>query len=169
MSDALSNKSMTISELSSNPMMQSQILAQFDPPIGFAAWLACASFLLMLANQAFRFKQRLLGEKNSQQIFPQPLEVNPVRDPASRDFCERNHQAASIRIQAVEQELAEVRAERRDSAAKLEAQINTVSREIPEMERRLNAANEVRLEKVHSRINEVLGEVRELRGQVKNL
>ena len=34
---------------------------------------------------------------------------------------------------------------------------------------RLNAANETRLEKVHNRINEVLGEVRELRGAVNNL
>ena len=38
-----------------------------------------------------------------------------------------------------------------------------------EMERRLNAANEARVEKVHNRINEVLGEVRELRGEVNNL
>jgi len=149
--------------------MNNPIIAQMEGPVGLAAWLACAAFVLMLANQALRLKERLLGEKSPQQIFPQPLEVRPVRDPASREFCEGNHQASTRRIEAIEQELGELRDERRESAAKLEEQIETVSREIPELERRLNAANEVRLEKVHNRINEVLGEVRELRGEVNNL
>ena len=149
--------------------MNNPILAQIEPPVGLAAWLACAAFMLRLANQAFRLKERLLGEKSPQQIFPQPLEVRPVHDPVSREFCEGNHQASTRRIDIIEQELRELRAERSSSAASLEEQIQTVSREIPELERRLNAANEARFEKVHNRINEVLGEVRELRGVVNNL
>ena len=149
--------------------MNIEILAQIVPPIGLAAWLACAAFVLMLANQAFRLKERLLGEKSPQQIFPQPLEVRPVQDPVSREFCEGNHQVSTRRIETIEQELRDLRDERRGSAATLEEQIQTVSCEIPELERRLNAANEARFEKVHNRINEVLGEVRELRGVVNNL
>jgi len=145
------------------------LFAQLTPPVGLAAWLACAAFVLMLANQAFRLKERLLGEKNLQQIFPQPLEIRSVRDPVSREHCDRNYQASARRIEAIEQELAELRQERREMTAKLEEKFESVSREIPELERRLNAANEARLEKVHHRINEVLGEVRELRGAVNNL
>ena len=148
---------------------RSLVLAQAPAPVGLAAWLACAAFVLMLANQAFRLKERLLGEKSPQQIFPQPLDVRPVRDPVSREYCDSNYHASTRRIKAIEQELSELRTERRESAAKLEEKIETVSREIPEMERRLNAANEARVEKVHNRINEVLGEVRELRGEVNNL
>jgi uncharacterized protein YicC (UPF0701 family) len=145
------------------------LLSQLTVPAGLAAWLACAAFLVMLANQALRLKERLLGEKAAQQIFPQPLDVRAVRDPASREQCDEIYQASMRRIQTVEQELKEVREERRAAAGQLEAKIETVSREIPEMERRLNAANEARLEKVHTRINEVLGEVRELRGEVNHL
>ncbi len=149
--------------------MNNVMFAQASAPVGLAAWLACAAFVLMLANQAFRLKERLLGEKNPQQIFPQPLDVRPVRDPVSREYCDSNYHASTRRIKAIEQELSELRSERRESAAKLEEKIETVSREIPETERRLNAANEARVEKVHNRINEVLGEVRELRGEVNNL
>jgi len=145
------------------------VLAQTTAPVGLAAWLACAAFVLMLANQAFRLKERLLGEKSPHQIFPQPLDVRSVRDPVTREYCDSNYHASTRRIKAIEQELSELRSERRESAAKLEEKIESVSREIPEMERRLNAANETRNEKVHNRINEVLGEVRELRGEVSNL
>src|ERR1043166_1130323 len=150
-------------------MIMSYMLAQFNPPSELAAWLACAAFVLMLANQALKLKQRLFGERNPQQIFPQPLEIKAVKDPVSREYCDNNYHANTRRMKAIEQELNELRAERRESSAKLEEKIETVSREIPEMERRLNAANEVRVEKVHNRINEVLGEVRELRGEVNNL
>src|SRR2546427_801498 len=149
--------------------MNAPILSQITAPVGLAAWLACAAFVLMLANQAFRLKERLLGEKSPQQIFPQPLEVRPVADPVSREYCDNVYETSTRRIQAIEQELNELRHERRESSAKLEEKIGIVGREIPEMERRLNAANEARLEKVHTRINEVLGEVRELRGAVNNL
>ena len=149
--------------------MNSLIIAQLTVPVGLAAWLASAAFVVMLANQTFRLKERLLGEKHPQQIFPQPLEVRSVRDPVSREYCDNNYHASMRRMKAIEQELNGLRNERRESAAKLEEKIEIVSREIPEMERRLNAANEVRVEKVHNRINEVLGEVRELRGEVNNL
>jgi hypothetical protein len=110
-----------------------------------------------------------MREKRSQEIFPQPLEVRAVGDPVSKEHCDRNHLASIRRIETVEQELKELRQERRETAAKLEQKLESVTRDIPEMERRLNAANEARLEKVHTRINEVLGEVRELRGEINQL
>jgi len=99
--------------------MNIEILAQIVPPIGLAAWLACAAFVLMLANQAFRLKERLLGEKSPQQIFPQPLEVRPVQDPVSREFCEGNHQVNTRRIETIEH----LREARCNSAATPEEQI----------------------------------------------
>ncbi len=140
-----------------------------SPPAEIAAWLACAAFVIMLLNQALRLKERLLGERQGQEIFPKPLEVKAVADPASKEYCDRNHQASARRMEALEQALAELRQERRDSTAKLEEQVRTLSRDIPELERRLNAATEVRMAKVHDRINEVLGEVRELRGEIHHL
>jgi uncharacterized protein YicC (UPF0701 family) len=145
------------------------LLGELQPPAGLAAWLACAAFVVMLLNQALRLKERLLGEKRNQEIFPQPLEVRQVCEPVSRDYCDRNHQSSLRWIEAVEQELKVVRQERCATAAKLEQKLESVTRDIPEMERRLNAANEARFEKVHTRINEVLGEVRELRGEINHL
>src|SRR5438552_11760381 len=101
------------------------ILSQIDPPVGLAAWLACAAFILMLANQTLRVKERLLGEKHPQQIFPPPLEIKSVRDPVSREHCDRNYQVSARRIDAIEQELAELRQERRLSAAQLEEKFET--------------------------------------------
>jgi len=149
--------------------MNALLLAQSSAPSGLAAWLACAAFMLMLSNQALRLKERLLGEKVPHQIFPQPLEVKPVRGPASREYCDSNYHASTRRIKSIEQELADFRDERQESAAKLEEKIEIASREITELERRLNAANEARFEKVHTRINEVLGEIRELRGALNHL
>jgi len=145
------------------------ILGQVEPPVGIAAWLACAAFVMMLANQALRLKEKLLREKRSQEIFPQPLEIRPVCDPVSKDYCDRNQRTSLRRIETLEQELKELRQERRETAAKLDRRLEGVTRDMPEMERRLNAANEARLEKVHTRINEILGEVRELRGAINNL
>jgi uncharacterized protein YicC (UPF0701 family) len=140
-----------------------------NPPSEIAAWLACAAFVMMLVNQALRLKERLMGERHGQEIFPQPLEVRAVGDPVSKEYCDRNHQESTGRIEAMDQALKEMRQERRESAAKLEEQVRTMSRDMPELERRLNAATEARLEKVHHRINEVLGEVRELRGEINNI
>jgi len=149
--------------------MTKYLVAQMSAPAGLAAWLACAAFVIMLANQVFRLKERLLGEKGRQQIFPQPLEVKTAPNPVTRDYCDSNYQANTRRIKAIEQELAELRNERREAAAKLERKIELASREINELERRLNAANEARFEKVHTRINEVLGEIRELRGELNHI
>jgi len=122
----------------------------------------------MLANQAFRLKERLLGQRNPQQIFPQPLEVKTTPEPVTREYCDSNYHANNRRIKTMEQQLAELRHERREAAAKLEEKIELAGREINDLERRLNAANEARFEKVHTRINEVLGEIRELRGELNH-
>ena len=144
-------------------------IAQTTAPAGLAAWLACAAFILMLANQAFRLKERLLNERRPQEIFPQPLEVKTAPGPVTREYCDSNYHASIQRIKVIEQELAELRNERREAAAKLERKIELAGREINELERRLNAANEARFEKVHTRINEVLGEIRELRGELNQI
>src|SRR5437016_2668832 len=102
------------------------LVGQISAPAGMAAWLACGAFMLMLANQVLRLKERLLGERSPREIFPQPLEVRPVRDPVSREYCDSNYHASTRRIKAIEQELGELRNERRESAAKLEEKIETV-------------------------------------------
>jgi len=145
----------------------SLILGQINAPEGIAAWLACAAFVLMLGKQGLRLKERLLGEKRAAEIFPQPLEVKTAPHLATREYCDSNSNAAVRRIKAIEQELSDLRNERREAAAKLEEKIEIAGRDINELERRLNAVNEARFEKVHTRINEVLGEIRELRGALK--
>src|ERR1041385_700018 len=134
----ISDFGLRVSSLSASNVL----FGQASVPVGLAAWLACAAFVLMLANQALRLKERLLGEKKLQQIFPQPLDIRSVRDPVTREYCDSNYHANTRRIKAIEQELTELRTERRESAAKLEQKIESVSSEMPEMERRLNAANE---------------------------
>jgi len=140
--------------------MTHTFIALIEPPAGIAAWLACASFVLMLVNQALGLKARLLGEKRLSEIFPQPLEVKPALDPVTREYCDRNYNASERRIKALEDELAALRNERHEAAVAFERKIERVARDINELERRLNSANEARFDRVHARINEVVGSER---------
>ena len=126
--------------------MNSTLLAVIDAPAGTAAWLACASFVLMLVNQALGLKGRLLGEKRFSEIFPQPLEVKPARDPVTREYCDHNHDTNKQRIKWLEREVVELRKDGREAANKLEQKIEVVRRDLMELERRINAANEMRLQ-----------------------
>ena len=93
-------------------------------------------------------------------IDEQPLEVSgnvkvsQKSEAVSREMCEARHYELTRRLNSHDEQIAEL--------------WRAVRIEIPELERRLNAANEERIAKVHARINEVLKAVSELKGEVES-
>ncbi|MGO8766885.1 MAG: hypothetical protein ACLQSR_17340 [Limisphaerales bacterium] len=93
-------------------------------------------------------------EPRPREILPQPLGIEKI----SKRY---NHDAAEQRFKSLE-----VATDRH--GAEIEKLKDTLRLDLPNLERRLDKANEERVANVHDRINEILGEVRELRGEMKN-
>ena len=138
-------------------------------PVQLMGWLGCLAFVLVIFNQAARAWSVLHPRKN--EISPQPLEVRAAVEWVTQTEFRQRKAELEDRSNGMEKQLADLRLERNEDV-KLAAisrkgmyeKIDTVREEMSEMERRLNAANEARLEKVHERINQVLEGVAELRG-----
>jgi hypothetical protein len=71
-----------------------------------------------------------------------------------------NHDASEIRFSTIEKTAAA----HEQKIIKIEDAFRV---DLPAMERRLDDANEERVSEVHARVNDILGEVRELRGEMK--
>jgi hypothetical protein len=129
--------------------------SEFTAPVGLAAWLGCASFVLLLVNQAFKLKANVSGRNQQREILPQPLEVAAVTEyvPASAFAAHvaenrREHENLFAKIGGVDRGLSQ----------RLDLKLDTMQR----------AAEEGR-EKLHDRINDVLSAVSELRGTVNEM
>ena len=128
---------------------------EFTAPVGLAAWLGCAAFVLLLVNQAFKLRANVSGRNSQREILPQPLKVEPAAEyvPASAFAAHgaenrREHENLFAKIGGVDRGLSQRRDLKLDS-----------------MQR---AAEEGR-EKLHGRINDVLAAVSELRGTVNEM
>jgi hypothetical protein len=143
-------------------------------------------FLLLAAagvKTVWDLVDRMLGKK--QQISPQPLEIRAAVEFVKQSEFRAAHEHFEQRDDHLEKQLAAMRVERiqdvKDAALsrkgiydkldsmrrELSTEAQQVRREIPELERRISAAGEERITKVHDRINDVLEAVSELRGEVK--
>jgi hypothetical protein len=89
------------------------------------------------------------------EIEPQPLQITKVSPPANSQLCDSRHAEISRRLDEHDREI--------------DLLWRTTRSELLDVERRLNVANEVRTEKVHERINQILEAVSELRGEMKKL
>ena len=83
---------------------------------------------------------------------PQPLQTQKIWPGATLRDIEVEREETRRRLTAHDAEIAALR--------------EMIRVELPEMERRINAANEVRAIETHKRINEILGAVSELRGEI---
>lgn len=121
-----------------------------------AFWISIAANLALVVALFIRPK-----------ISPQPLDVRSVEDPVPAKECRARH--ASIDAQLVELRQQRV-TDAKDAAFSRKAvygEIESVRKEMGEMERRLNAADEQRTTALHNRLNDILLAVGELRGKGK--
>lgn len=124
------------------------------------AVIAVASF----ASSAFiTILQYILEKRRDAKSFadPQPREILPQPLGVEKMSKRYNHDANEQRFKTLE-----ITTDRHGT--EIEKLKDTIRTDLPLMERRLDKANEERVGNVHDRVNEILGEVRELRGELKN-
>ena len=105
-----------------------------------------------LAATAYYIKEMFWSQKT--ESLPQPLVTQKIWPSATIRDLETHNEEVKRRLEQHDKEIASMR--------------EMIRVELPEMERRITAANEVRATQTHTRINEVLSEVSELRGEMKN-
>ncbi len=141
------------------------IFADLTPtPVQLAGFLACAVFLAAGYNQVMKIVDRWKGR-------PSPGEV---REEAAQLFARQRDFEIHIASNEKQFALLEIKRdedldEASDSRKIIYDKIDHMRSELFEAERRISAAGEARIEKVHDRISDVLGEVREIRGKTNKL
>lgn len=115
------------------------ILAEsLTPPPGFAAWLACLAFTVMLANQGLNLWNSARGKRVA---LESPVTVQGLKEFVSRssyiDHCRHNAQ------------------EHRRIEDKAQLAVDTIKAEMKLMEREILDAGERRAEGIHNRLNDL--------------
>jgi hypothetical protein len=148
------------------------MLGQMTVPAGFAAWIACAAFAVMLINQAYRLKGFISG--GEKRTIQQPLEVVEGTQLVTREHCDLMHRPVSDRMAELEKKVQALDVSRQEdmriaggSRKAMYDRMEGLQKEMGDMERRLNRADEERTADLHTRLNEILEKVSELRGQVE--
>lgn len=145
------------------------LMAQISVPPEIVAWLGCAAFVLVMVDKAVGLKAKLMPPSMSKhEISPQPLEVRAVADMARERDCVARHQA-------LQEQLVELRSQRitdaKDGAFSrkgLYEALDAMKREMADMERRINTADEGRTAGVWKQLNEILEALGEVRGELKS-
>ena len=84
-------------------------------------------------NAAFRLKDNLLGRKNRTEVTPQPLDVRLVAEFVKREECQTRHADAVKGIMSLENQMEELRVERKNDTNELHDKVNGVAREVSEL------------------------------------
>ena len=139
-------------------------------------WLGCAalvlagvSFLLMIFNQSAKARQTLSGKKEKMNISPQPLLTREVSGSVTEKDCEARHASISAQLVELRKERISDATKWDESRERMSLKIDAITNQLPEMERRLNKADEDRTTAVHNRVNDILEAVSELRGEVRKI
>lgn len=130
-------------------------------PMQIAAFLACAAFLVGLVNQALKLVDRIKDK-------PAPGEV---RAEAAEKFvtksdCQKYHQALDGRLTFLDTQRVTDAKDAGASRRGIYNEVESVRKEMVDMERRINKADEDRTTGLHNRLNEILAEVSEIRGRI---
>lgn len=94
--------------------------------------------------------------RKRRQIEPQPLEIKSVGDMVREKDCLLRHSAMESQIHELRQQRVTDMKDAGFSRKAIYGEIETLRKEMIDMERRLNAADEARTEKVHGRLNDLL-------------
>lgn len=130
-------------------------------------WLGVLAFLMLLANQALGLFDRVLDRKRQIGISGQPIKVQPAKDFALADDCQQRHDTLDNALAELRKQRAEDVRDNAVSRKSIYEQIGAVRSEMALMERRLSVDDELRTQKVHDRVNEVLSAVSRLDGKLE--
>lgn len=127
-----------------------------SPPAEIAAWLACAAFVLMLLNGAWKLKGNITGESSRRELqqpfvvemakqFPSRDELHKVvdeNDRAHRDLfaklggIERGHRSA------LDEQIRSIRAELREDVQGIHLRINSIEKSMGGVETAVTLQNQ---------------------------
>jgi hypothetical protein len=150
------------------------MIAQLPQPTGsqLLIWLGCAAIvigaaagLLALVNQFFTLKRNVVGKRKTE-ILPSPLEVREAHEFAKERDCADRHRLAMEGLAEIRQQRITDAKDAAGSRKGIYTEIESVRKEMGDMERRLNTADEERTQALHGRLNDILLAVGELRGKV---
>jgi hypothetical protein len=131
-------------------------------PIAIASWLACLAIVLVIGLLIVKVAKEIRGH-------PAALEVRAESADkfVTKSDCEKRHQALDAQLGFLNVQRVTDAKDAAGSRKGIYTEVEGVRKEMAEMERRLNRADEDRTTGLHARLNEILAEVSEMRGQMK--
>lgn len=136
--------------------------------VHIAAWLACLAFVITLIRGVLALTDRLKDKPSASE----------VAERADGKFADRNALAElAARLAAVEElrnsdlkdasfSRKNIYDEMRNMEKRIDASLIGMRAEMADLERRLNKSDEERTLKLHDRLNEILSDLGEMRGEV---
>ena len=131
-------------------------------PIGIAAWLACLLFVMGMIITGLKLVKEFRGQPEAAAVQAESAERY-----VSKAVCERYHQAMDARLEALMGQRSVDLQAGAASRKGIYVELECVRKEMVEMERRINKADEERTTGLHDRLNEIMGEMSEMRGMLK--
>ena len=135
------------------------LLAQSAPPAeALKEWLIVFGFLIGIGVGV----KKLFFDKKAET--PQPLVVKASDQWASKSELDQVHGRIKRERAEIDAAINNVRAEYRETSQRIDAELAALREQLAEN----NAAGEARAEKLHDRINAVLENSAEMRGELKS-
>jgi hypothetical protein len=136
--------------------------------INIAAWLACLLFVAGLAKTVLSLTDRLRDKPSAGEVAERSAEKFTPRETADEL---RARITAIEALRNTDQEAASfsrknIYDEMRNMEKRIDAALIGIRAEMGDLERRLNASDESRTLKLHDRLNEILTDLGEMRGEV---
>jgi len=107
-----------------------------------AAWIGCLFFLVAGWNQVERFFDRRAQRGAPREIRPQPLPIAQVDPPVCEGLCQSRRQEVRNELLRLQQELNNLRNDRRSDVGELQQKINKVDREVGELRASIELNNQ---------------------------
>lgn len=131
-------------------------------PLAIASWLACLAIVLVIGLLILKVAKEIRGRPEAAEVQTEAAGLYMRK----RD-CEKMHANLDARVAFIDaQRTADVK-EASTGRRLIYVEVEGVRKEMVEMERRLNKADEDRTISLHNRLNEILAEVSEVRGQIR--
>lgn len=123
--------------------------------VEIAAWLGCLFFLVAGWNQVEAFFDRRTRRGPVREIQPQPLPVAKFDQPVTESLCQSRRRELSDKLLRLQQELENLRHERRSETSELHQKVNKVDREVGELRTSLDLNNQ-QLQRIDAKLDRVI-------------
>ena len=135
--------------------------------VNIAAWLACLSFIVMLAGGILKLTDRLRDKPSASEVANKAAETFARRE-AAEELRTRLAALEALResdLKDASFSRKNIYDEMRNMEKRIDSALVGIRAEMGELERRLNSADEARTLKIHDRLNEILSDLGEMRGE----